>query len=279
MKKRLSVISKTAAAVPVWGIGLLLLLLLLISCKNILAPLPEWNAGGDGETGRALISFGNGVDGARTLLPSEVSFELYKLTIEPVAPNVAGQVTDSILSGSSADVALTPGAWKIHVDAFTDTGGTKKAAEGDSATFTIETNLTTPVSVALKAVSGPGEGTLAVDITGEDNGLISYGTFRIFDGTEFTDPVSFYDGGSYTTSKGLGSSGLDLDISLPPGQYRVYAEIYNTENQAAYINEVAYIYSNLTTPLERVIEADDFTDMTTISGTVWYAENDVGMGD
>jgi hypothetical protein len=77
----------------------------------------------------------------------------------------------------------------------------------------------------------------------------------------------------------FGSGGLTLDIPLPTGQYRVLAEIRNNDNHEAYINEVAYIYSNLTTDLDRVMATTDFSDMTTISGTVRYMENGVDLGD
>jgi hypothetical protein len=275
MKKRLSVVSKTAAAVSALGIGLLL----LISCSNIFAPPQEGNAGGNGETGAALVSFGNGVDGARTLLPSGVTFARYDLAIEAVAPNTATTVTQTISSGSSVTVALTPGNWKIHVDAYTDAGGTKKAAQGDSETFEVKSNTTTPVSVALAAVSDTGTGTLSVDITGEDGSVINDGQFRIYNGPDFNNEVTFNTGWYYNTSVSFWSTGLTLDISLPAGQYRVFAYIANNEGQGALINEVAYIYSNLTTDLDRVIGAADFITMTTISGTVQYKENGVDQND
>jgi hypothetical protein len=267
MKKQL--VSKTAAAVQALGIGLLF----LISCTNILGPPPEW--AGNGETGRVQISLGNGVGGARTLLPAEVTFERYDLTITAVAPNSASTVNHTISSGSSDTVELTAGGWEVHVDAYTDAEGQNKAAEGDSGTFTVSANATIPVSVALKALSGVGDGTLSVDITGEDGGVITYGYLRIYNGADFDDPVTF-GSGSYTSTQASFSSGsLTLDIALPPGQYRVFAYIYNNEGQRVFINEVAWIYSNLTTPLERLIEAADFDDITTISGTVQYVENGV----
>jgi hypothetical protein len=269
MKKRLSLVSKVAAAVL--GISLLL----TISCANMVTSPRE--AAGTGETGTALISFGNGVEGARTLLPTEVSFERYDLTVEAVGHG-AGPVTDTIYAGSSALIELAAGDWKIHVDAYTDTGGSNKAAEGDSEVFTISANATEEVSVTLKAISGSDNGTLSVTITGED-GVIDYGWLRIYGGTNFTDPVTFYNGWENNTSVSFGSNGLDLDISLRPGQYRVFAEIRNNEDQWAYINEVAWIYSNLTTNLDQIIVPGDFADTTLISGTVQYAENGVDLGD
>jgi hypothetical protein len=274
MKKRLSVVSKTAAAVSVLGIGLLL----LISCNNIFAPPHEVNVSGNGKTGTALVSFGNGVEGARTLFPSDATFALYKLTVSPANSNPASTVTPpDISSGSFAAVELTTGDWKIHVDAYTDAGGTNKAAEGDSAVFTVSTNTTTPVSVVLAAVSDAGTGILSVAITGE-GGLINSGSFSIYNGTDFNNQLTFYNGSSYVTSMNIGSGGLTLNIPLPAGQYRVLAEIRNNDYHKAYINEVAYIYSNLTTDLDRVMTATDFTDMTTISGTVQYMENGVDQG-
>jgi hypothetical protein len=270
MKKRLSVVSKTVTAVQAWGIGLLL----LISCNNMLVPRIEGDATGNGETGMALISIGNGVEGARTLLPAEVSFDLYKLTIEAVLPNTAATVTKDISSGSSDTVALTPGDWKIHVDAYTDSGGTKKAAEGDSGTFTVSANATTGVPITLAAVSSGDPGTLSIDITG-DSGAIYEGWLYIYDGAYFEDSIYFYNGSSNVSYMHFDSTGLTLDIPLSPGQYRICAEIFNNEDQKAYINEVAYIYSNLTTNLNRVIGAAAFSDMTTISGTVRYMENGI----
>jgi hypothetical protein len=272
MKKRLSVVSKAAAAAQVLGISLLL----MISCANILAPPRE--AAGNGEIGTALISFGNGVEGARTLLPTGVTFERYDLTIEAVFPNIAATEYATISSGSSATVELAIGDWTIHVDAYTDAEGQNKAAEGDSEAFTVSSNATTPVNVTLKAVSGPDNGTLSVDITGED-GVIGYGWLYIYEGTEFIDPV-YFDNGSYSnTYADFPSSGLTLDIPLPSGQYRIFVEIRNNEGHRAFINEVAYIYSNLTTPLDRVMEAGDFVDTATISGTVQYVENGVDQNN
>jgi hypothetical protein len=272
MKKRLSVIYKTAAAVSVLGIGLLL----LISCSNIFAPPHEVSASGNGETGTAIVSFGNGVEGARTLLPSAATFALYKLTISPANSNPASTVTPpDISSGSSSSVELTTGDWTIHVDAYTDAGGTNKAAEGDSAIFTVSTNTTTPVSVVLDAVSDAGTGTLSIDITGEGGSLINSGTLYIYNGPDYNNQVTFYNGSSYVPGMSFGSGGLTLNISLPAGQYRVLASITNNDNQIVYINEVAYIYSNLTTDLDRVMATTDFSEMTAISGTVRYMENDV----
>jgi hypothetical protein len=264
MKKRLSVVSKAAAAAQVLGISLLL----MISCTNILAPPRE--ATGNGETGTALISFGNGIEGARTLLPAEVTFERYDLTIKAVGHD-AETVTDTVSAGSSAVVELTAGVWKIHVDAYTDTG---IAAKGDHE-FTVKSNETASVSVTLKAVSDTGEGTLSVDLTGEDSSVISYGWFYIYGGPDFNYQISFNNGENDVSEQLFWSSGLTLDILLSPGQYRIYAEIHNNEGQRAYINEVAWIYSNLTTPLDRVMEAGDFTEITVISGTVQYTENGV----
>jgi hypothetical protein len=264
MKKRLSVVSKTAAAVSALGIGLLL----LISCSNIFAPPQEGNAVGNGETGTVLISVGNGVEGARTLLPSEVTFDHYVLTIDTV-PAAGPSVVESITSGLYATVALTPGQWKIHVDAYMDGTDSYKAAQGDSAPFTVSSNATTSVSVDLAAISGDEPGILSVHLTGEDAYTITYGQFFIYSGLNFNDELG----------SGGFSSSLTTDIPLPPGQYRVYAEIRNDNYQAAYINEVAYIYSNLTTNLDRMIGAADFTDITAISGTVQYTENGVDQYD
>jgi hypothetical protein len=264
MKKRLSGLSKTAAAVQVLGLGLLL----LISCNNILISPRE--GAGNGQTGTVTLSFGNGVEGARTLLPSGVSFKLYKLTIT----SESGQTKyEDVDSASPAPIELAPGTWNIHVDAYTDTGGINKAAEGDSEPFVISVDEITPVSITLNAVTGEGNGTLSVDISVASG--VSYGFLSIFDGTDFNDPVEFFDGSNNTTFAYIGSGGLDLDIPLPAGQYRVRAEIYNEEGGGTYINEVAYIYSNLITGLAKVIGTGDFVAVTTISGTVQYQENGV----
>ncbi|MDR0624338.1 MAG: hypothetical protein LBG10_07900 [Treponema sp.] len=265
MKKRLFGLYKTAAAVAVLGMGLLL----LVSCNNIFAPPQEARAAGEGQTGAVALSLGNGVEGARTLLPTAVSFQLYKLTITPASGSV--QYVD-VNSASPPAIALAAGTWNIHVDAYTDALGNNKAAEGDSGTFTVNVNQTTPVSITLRAVTAAGTGTLSVDISGE-GGVIQDGYLQIYNGTDFNDLVTFYNGSYDTTNAYIDSSGLDMDISLPAGQYRVWAYIYNNEGQAAHINEVAYIYSNLTTGLVQVIGAGDFTDITTISGTVQYQEN------
>ncbi|MDR0597986.1 MAG: hypothetical protein LBG14_05705 [Treponema sp.] len=267
MKKRLSGLSKTAAAVQVLGLGLLL----LISCNNILVSPREGEAVGDGQTGSVALSFGNGVEGARTLLPSGVSFQLYKLAITPESGQTEYVDVDS---ASPPPIELAAGAWSIHVDAYTDSLGNNKAAAGDSKPFVISANQITQVSITLNAVTGAGNGTLSVDISGA-SGVINNGGLYIYKGTNFNDPVEFSDGVSNVTAVPFSSGGLDMDISLPAGQYRVAAHIYNNEGQGMYINEVAYIYSNLTTGLDRVISADDFIDVTTISGTVQYQENGV----
>jgi hypothetical protein len=271
MKKRLSGFSKTATAAQILGMGLLL----LISCNNVLISPREGSPAGSGETGTVLISFGNGVEGARTLLPSGVSFQRYDLTIEPVYPSAGSVAHETISSGSSATIALAPGAWTIHVDAYTDTGGSNKAAEGDSEPFTVSANQTTPVTITLAALTGAGDGTLSVAISDKTSSVISGGSLRIYTGMDFTDPVAFNNEGwdNYTLS--FSSTEVDMDISLPVGQYRVAAVIYNNKDQRAYINEVAYIYSNLTTELVREVAAADFTDVTVINGTVRYQENGV----
>ena len=267
MKKRIFGLSKTAAAVQILGMGLLF----LISCNNILAPSLEGESG-DGGTGTALVSFGNGVEGARTLLPSSVSFQRYDLTCTPAAGN-GSPVSESITSGASVSVKLAAGTWNIHVDGFTSTGGNYyKVAEGDSEPVTISGGQTREVTITLSAVSDAGTGTLSIDISGE-NGIINYGFLSIYNGHNFDDPVDFYNGEFSDSSAYIKSSGLDLDIPLSPGQYRVAAYLYNHEGQQAYINEVAYIYSNLTTELVDVVGADDFIDVTRITGTVQYREN------
>jgi hypothetical protein len=270
MKKRLFGLSKTAAAVQVLGLGLLL----LISCNNIFVPPREEQAAGGGKTGTVLLTFGNGVEGARTLLPSSASFQLYKLISTPVEPAGAPVYQDI---SSDTVIALAVGTWNIHVDAYTDLVGNNKAAEGDSETFTVSANSTTPVTITLHAVTSGGSGTLSVDIDGE-GGVINYGWLSISSGPDFNQQVTFNNGSGDSSDAYIAPSGLDLDISLPAGQYRVTAYIYNNENQRAYINEVAYIYSNLTTDLVELIKAGDFVDITTISGTVQYQENSVDQG-
>jgi hypothetical protein len=267
MKKRLFGLSKTAAAVQVLGLGLLF----LISCNNIFVPPREEQAAGNGATGMVLLSLGNGVEGARTILPDSVSFQLYKLTIDPVAPTTGSTVSEDVTTASPS-IELAAGTWNIHVDAYTDPAGVNRAAEGNSETFTVTDNETTSVSITLSAVTNAGAGTLSVEIISD---LISYGQLQIFGGTNFNAPVTFYNGLSDDTAVQISPGGLDLDISLPAGQYRVMVHIENNEGQAAWINEVAYIYSNLETPLVEFIEADDFIDLTTISGTIWYQENGV----
>jgi hypothetical protein len=252
-------------------------LLLLISCNNILVSPREGSSAGSGETGIALISFGNGVTGARTLFPASVSFQRYDLTIAPVSPTTGPTSYETILAGSSASIALDPGTWSIHAEAYTDTGGNNKAAEGDSGTFTVIANQTTPVTIDLAAVTGAGSGILSVEISGETNSVINYGYLTIRNGTDFNDLVTFYNGWYDTTYEGFSPSGLDLDISLPAGQYLVAVELYNAAGQGAYITELAYIYSNLTTELVESVGAADFADVTVISGTVQYQENGVNQ--
>jgi hypothetical protein len=271
MKKRLSGMFKTAAA-AVLGTGLLL----LFSCNQILIPSREKTAG----SGTVLLSFGNGVEGARTLLPSEVSFELYKLTIKPVAPNTSSEVKKDIYPNKPAGpIALNPGTWKIHVDAYTDSGGSTKAAEGDSATFEVKANQATPVNIVLAAViTDSVVGTLSVAISDNSGKVLASGSFWIYKGADFNEEVTF-SGYNFSNSKkvSFNSSGLDDDISLPAGQYRVAAEIFNKEGQRSYLNEVAYIYSNLTTKF--VVDVGDlqFADVTVISGKVLYRENTVAQ--
>jgi hypothetical protein len=267
MKKQLFGLTKTAAALL--GAGLLF----LGSCTNIIGPPREGEY--TGNTGTVLVSFGNGIPGARTLLPASVSFELFKLTITPVAPTTGSTVPQDISSGSSASIALDPGTWNIHVDAYTDGSGANKAAEGDSGTFTVSANTTTPVNITLKAVTSAGTGTLSVDISAEADSIIYGGWLEIYNGQDFNSPVTFYDGSNNTTSASISSAGPGLDISLPAGQYRVAARISNGNNQWVYINEIAYIYNNLTTELVKVVGSADFIDITTISGTVSYKENNI----
>jgi hypothetical protein len=220
-----------------------------------------------------LISLGNGVEGARTLLPDSVSFQLYKLTITPVAPTAGETTTQDISSGTSVAIELAPGTWEIHADAYTDTEGKNKAAEGDSKTFTVSLNQTTPVNITLAAIDRDGTGTLSVNISGAA-GVISHAYLSIYGGPDFDVPVSFEEASDQNYAD-FSSSGVDLDISLPAGQYRVAAQIDNTEGQRAYINEVAYIYNYLTTRLEKLVEAADFIDVAAISGTVRYQENNL----
>ncbi|MDR2375300.1 MAG: hypothetical protein LBD96_02560 [Treponema sp.] len=267
MKKRIFGLSRIAAAVQVLGISLLL----LISCNNILGPFPEGQAAGDGTTGTVLLSIGNGIEGTRTLLPQSAEFQRYDLTIDSV-PSGGASTNQTINSGAST-IALAPGNWTIHVDAYIDAGGTQKAAEGESETFTVAADQTTALTITLAPITGPGAGALSVDISGEDGSIINKGYLRIYEGPDFNDPVEFFDGSSDVSSAGISSTGLDLDISLPAGQYRVAVAIYNSEGQGTFINEISYIYENLATELVQVIWADNFADLTTISGTVRFKLN------
>ncbi|MDR0387434.1 MAG: hypothetical protein LBH57_05305 [Treponema sp.] len=266
MKKKLFGLSKTAAAVRLLGIGLLC----FVSCTNILTPPQQEGTGENGQTGSVRISIGNGVPGVRTLLPEAVEFAFYRLTINTVPAGTP--ITHNIDSGSSATIPLEPGNWTIHVDAYSDPSGDGKAAEGDSETFMVMANETTPVNVTLRALSANGEGTLSVNITGEDVGID--GWLYIYKGPDFDILLDGYPIDH--------SIGLTQDIPLPAGRYRVAAVIDNVDNDAyqrTFINEVAYIYSNLTTNLNRVITAADFGALTTITGTVSYRENGVDQSD
>jgi hypothetical protein len=266
MKTQLFGLSKAAAAVQILGVGLLL----LISCNNFLTPPQEGGLEGNGETGTVLLSFGNGIEGARTLLPGGVSFPLYRLTITPVAPTTGSTVQhDSLPSGT---ITLPAGTWNIHVDAYTDAGGTNKAAEGDSGTITVNAYAVTQVNITLRSIISGGTGTLSVNIS-DGGGGIQDGDLYIFTGTNFDIPVNF-NGGSDVEN--FGSGGLITNITLAAGQYRVAVYISNTKGQFYMINEVAYICRGLTTGLTRSITSGDFSGgagTTEISGTVQYSDN------
>jgi hypothetical protein len=246
----------------------LLGVLLLASCNNIFNP-SEVSSGKTGE-GTLNITLGNGVEGARTFLPSKNGIDHYKLTITP------GNTEVTINTGDSTSVNLSPGEYTITAEAYADDGSGMQVAAQGSTSATVTEGQSTPVSIALRAVTSEGgTGTLEWSVTGEWDTVLSWGqaSFYAYDGLSQSfslpmDSIYIYSGNS---------SGTATDI--PAGEYLLRLELSNNGGKSIFFHDVVHIAPGLTTHADYTVTAADFGNFTTISGTAEYTIDDISQSN
>jgi hypothetical protein len=242
----------------------LLGLLLLASCNNLFSPPDVSRGAGEGTLN---ITLGNGVEGARTLLPEASGIDHYKLTINP------GNTEIEIDAGGSASVTLGEGTYTIIAEAFASDDETQAAARGTVEDIEVTAGQSTPVSIVLRALTSEGgTGTLAWSVSGDWDTVLLSGTAYFFayrdENQGFNDQFNIqYIVGSDS------SSGIVSDI--PAGEYRLLVVLYNQDGKSITYTDVVHIAPGLTTHADYTVTAGDFGDFTTITGTVQYTKNGV----
>jgi hypothetical protein len=247
----------------------LLGLLLLASCDNLFTPPSVSKRAGEGTLN---ITLGNGVEGARTLLPSSTSgINHYRLTSDPAG-------LDETLNPGAPGISVTllEGTYTITAKAFAsddETPGTEIAA--GTAEVEVVPDQSTPVSIVLRVVtSGSGTGSLLWNVPDGWDGLLSGGSIALY----------AYDEGSNTFSILSGQSNIHSTLTtfmfpVPPGEYLVRVFLTNQDGRSIYYHDVAHIAPGLTTYAVYRVTDEDFDQFTTITGTVQYTHNGVAQTD
>jgi hypothetical protein len=236
-----------------------LLIFLLVSCGNILNP-PDGPSFGDNQ-GRVLLSVGTGVEGARTIFPSDIGFSTYKLTFSgPAAAPAISPITFAPGAGTQS-VDLTAGIWTITAEAFTAGSPTTPVASG-SVTETVNVNDTINVTIPIHWTGGAGTGTVTYEITdAESLGITGEYMF-----------IPYHDLLGVSSPLVIGSE-QTISSSAPSGEYILSIWLRDTNGVQKTVTEVVYVYDGLTTKCELSVAAADFGDFTQISGTATYTEN------
>jgi hypothetical protein len=239
-----------------------LLMFLFVSCGNLLNPPNEPPPGAN--QGRALLSVGNGVEGARTIFPSGINFSTYKLTFN--GPEGSTEAPPKVFDPGDGTqfVDLDAGEWTITAEAYIgayEEGVSTPVASG-FVTVTVNHDVVADVTIPIHGIGGTGTGTV---------------TYRITDvetlGVTGTYSLTPYGSGSPLS----GSLAIDSEETLsdvPSGEYLLKLQLNDaaTGKQKA-VTEVVYVYQGLTTAYELFVVAADFGNVTRISGAVRYTED------
>jgi hypothetical protein len=182
---------------------------------------------------------------ARTLQPDLAGFSRYELDF--AGPEGASHGKETINSGTSATVELSPGTWTITAAAYTGTGdGAVKAATG-SAEVTVSEGKTTPAAITLVPYTEGAGGTLAYTLE-YPTGLKSANLIIAkADGTALSDG----------TIDLLGDAKKTGTRALAAGAYRIQVRLVQGDLIAGK-TESLHIYPTLTTALNYTFTAEDF---------------------
>jgi hypothetical protein len=223
----------------------------LAGCFN---PLTSSDGQGDTAKGQLTVTVkGDGVGGARTLLPASMS---YTLSFTGPAGEPHSPVMLSNGETSTVITDLAPGYWTINAIGYDGMGF---AAANGSAGVTVTEEPTT-VSIPLRALLGGGNGSFSYSVNFPSDRGISEASLGIspLNGNE----ESYKYVNLLEPNKKAGS------FSLPPGYYLMTIQLRNAY-QTAGRTEIVHIYSNMETRTPHYeFTADDFTDTITLGGTI-----------
>jgi len=245
-------------------------LLVLSGCKNTVdndSPLPVMEG-----KGYFLLSIG-GLGNSKTVLPNPQysDIEVFNLSFTHStisALNFDEDLTSSDMNGSGVltdPIPLDEGTWTLVVKAYTDTGKTELAAQGDE-TFLIGSGGVTSAAVELEEFFD-GQGTF--------DWTISYGAGvtataeMTIEGISTAFPLTAY------TLDGVGpNKSINDELVLNAGYYRVVFTITNNNSQKAVLQEVVHIYRYLKSRFSPTFNTNhffaDLTGSVSITGTPDY---------
>jgi hypothetical protein len=176
-------------------------------------------------------------------MPGSADFSAlsYTLTFTPVSGSTPVTATATV---SETAVDLEPGTWNLSV---TGSKGETTVLEGSASGIVVQSGGTTPVSVAMKAKTAGGNGTLHYSLNFPET--VTRGWLRVYGGEDgnLTQTVDLLED---PTSK----SG---DLTISGGYYRLKVELY-TADGVLNRSDIAHIYPGQTTAADYAFASANF---------------------
>jgi hypothetical protein len=219
---------------------------LLAGCADIISGPPSVSPETSANMGRAVVSIGPQLEGARTFMPTAGGgyYEglSYAYTFAAVGKNpVSGPIT-----GGTGSVELEVGTWDLRV---TGKAGNTEVLEGTAMGVVITAEATKTVQVTMAAFTESGTGTLSysVDLPA---GIIK-GTLTIYhwDGETAQRTV---DLPTITATTETGNI-----TALSAGYYRIALDLYKADG-VFHSADIAHIYPGLATAVGYIVVDGDF---------------------
>jgi len=220
--------------------------LLVFGCGNVFEP----PVADQPQAGATLVLTINGSGSAKTILPTEVEFNAYKVKIvqDKDADGVAlttpvTKVDATWIDGKASETFLgyAFGGYTITVQGFTDVSATVLVAQAVTTVTLDGLGGTKVVNLNLAPIE-TGTGTFAWDIT------LATGITTASMVVQTTPPQTAVD---------LKTTATSSTLSLPVGVYSVEFTLGNGTKTVVWV-ETLHIYSNLTSTFEWEFDADLF---------------------
>ncbi|GHV69635.1 hypothetical protein AGMMS49928_12640 [Spirochaetia bacterium] len=232
---------QTMIAIPLAAV------LLLAACQAPLGPRGPADGLPEG-TGQVSVDLRSNDGPARTAYPDMpvVADFAYKYFFTPAG----GSALEKIPEGAYGSRAFTlpVGTYTLEVRAYNDTAKTNQVAVG-TASFAVSAGVTTPVPVNLLPETALGSGTLNYTVTYPATATLTSLTYAPVDTPLSTTTLESSATGGFT---------YGTVTAVPVGCYLVIAQL-SDGGKTTGNSEVVYIYQRLSTTVDFIFTAWDFT--------------------